>query len=443
MQALTSTAPAPFEELSQDSITLVESMLRTYTVVRSWTDTLCEPLTIEEYVVQSMPDASPAKWHLAHTSWFFEQFILKPNLPDYVSPHPQYEFLFNSYYNALGPRHCRPKRGLVSRPTVDETYAYRRHVDRCMGELLYNLTIQELSNLEPLFRLGLNHEQQHQELLVTDLKHMLSENPLMPVYKAAAISKSWTAELPTSSRWKSFDGGLRDIGYSGPGFSFDNEMPRHPEYVAAFALQERLVTNGEYLEFMRAGGYERPEFWLSEGWGIAKAQQWNAPLYWYPAVDFGQPGEWTMFTLHGLAPIDLDEPVCHVSLFEADAFAHWAGARLPTEPEWEAAAGGVEVSGNLAEHANFHPQRAPVAGGLQQMFGDVWEWTRSQYSPYPGYHQAEGALGEYNGKLMCNQFVLRGGSCVTPQTHIRATYRNFFPPDARWQFSGIRLAKDL
>ena len=413
-----------------------------YRAVRAWSLTLCAPLSTEDYVIQSMPDASPAKWHLAHTSWFFEKFLLEPNLPAYRSPHPQYDYLFNSYYNSLGERHCRPKRGLISRPTVEETYAYRSHVDRAMLELLDSPhSEKKIAELTSLVELGLNHEQQHQELLVTDLKHMFSENVFAPVYR------EWPESLPGNSgdapemQWHPFEGGLSNIGFAGATseFCFDNETPRHPEYVAPFAIGSRLVTNREYLQFMEAGGYQAPEYWLSEGWGVSQAREWVAPMYWYKLN-----GAWMYFTLHGLIPIRWDEPVCHVSLFEADAYAHWAGARLPTESEWEVASETVTLKGQYAESELFHPVAAEAHGGeISQMMGTLWQWTRSQYNPYPGYHQAEGALGEYNGKFMCNQFVLRGGSCATPETHIRKTYRNFFPPDARWQFMGIRLAKNV
>ncbi len=417
-----------------------------YQAVRAWSLTLCAPLSTEDYVIQSMPDASPAKWHLAHTSWFFEKFLLEPNLPAYRSPHPQYDYLFNSYYNSLGERHCRPKRGLISRPTVEETYTYRSHVDRAMLELLAAPHEREkIAELTSLVELGLNHEQQHQELLVTDLKHMFSENVFAPVYREwpASLDKSYTTEA-SSMQWRQVEGGLREIGFAGDAgeFCFDNETPRHPEYVAPFAIGSRLVTNREYLQFMESGGYEAPEYWLSEGWGVSQERGWTAPMYWYKLN-----GEWMYYTLHGLIPIRWDEPVCHVSLFEADAYAHWAGARLPTEAEWEVASDEVSLHGQYAESELFHPLAdgvsQPASGELTQMMGTLWQWTRSQYNPYPGYHQAEGALGEYNGKFMCNQFVLRGGSCATPETHIRKTYRNFFPPDARWQFMGIRLAKDV
>ncbi|MBV9850249.1 MAG: ergothioneine biosynthesis protein EgtB [Armatimonadetes bacterium] len=416
-------------------------LLPQYRAVRSLSERLCDTLVPEDYVVQSMPDVSPTKWHLAHTSWFFETFLLRPNLPNYCSLHPQYEFLFNSYYNSLGARHCRPKRGLISRPTVADTYAYRAYVDEHMEALLEGANEERLSRLTPLVAVGLHHEQQHQELMVTDIKHVFSENPLRPVYRDRRTEVP--AEAPPLT-WAEFPEQLAWIGHDGNGFAFDNEGPRHREFVPAFALASRLVTCGEYQTFMEDGGYARPEFWLSEGWATVQARGWQAPLYWER-----QDGRWWQFTLSGMRPVEEAEPVCHLSLFEADAYAHWAGrqwpgARLPTEFEWEVAARGLPWAGNFVEGGLFHPAAAPPAPphALTQMFGDVWEWTRSQYSPYPGYAPPAGALGEYNGKFMCNQFVLRGGSCATSQTHIRDTYRNFFPPDARWQFMGLRLARD-
>jgi len=414
-------------------------LLDQYRAVRFFSEKICAPLHLEDYVIQSMPDASPAKWHLAHTSWFFETFLLKPYLAGYHSPHPQYDFLFNSYYNTIGERHCRPKRGLISRPTVEETYAYRAYVDTHMNALVGQADAETLATVEPLLTLGLHHEQQHQELMVTDLKHLFFDNPLCPIYQPRRDPPA--APVP-ALEWISFGAGLREIGWDGDGFAFDNETPRHKEYVPAFALGSRLVTNREYLAFMEDGGYSRPELWLSEGWNVVQSHGWQSPLCWW-----NRKGEWQEFTLAGMAPLNLDMPACHVSLFEADAYARWAGARLATEAEWETASETVPLCGNFAESGRFHPAALSPgeaeAGQLQQMFGDVWEWTRSQYTPYPGYAPPPGALGEYNGKFMCNQFVLRGGSCATSHSHMRPTYRNFFPPDARWQFTGIRLAKDL
>jgi ergothioneine biosynthesis protein EgtB len=410
-------------------------LARRYDEVRALSRTIAEPLEVEDYVVQSMPDASPIKWHLAHTSWFFETFVLKSADRSYRSPNPQYEYLFNSYYNAVGARHARPKRGLISRPTVAETWQYRGHVDRAMHDFLGGPE-DAVAALAPIVTLGLHHEQQHQELMLTDVKHMLSENPLHPVYLRAGAEpglKAHTSTVPLD--WTVFRGGLTEIGYTGGEFSFDNEGPRHTVYLQPYALSTRLITSGEWLAFMMDGGYERPELWLSEGWSTVQARGWKAPLYWEE-----HDGSWLQFTLAGLRPIEPSEPVTHISLFEADAYASWAGARLPTEFEWEAAAAAQEIVGNFVESLLYHP--AAASQGLTQVFGDVWQWTRSSYAPYPGYYPAAGALGEYNGKFMCNQYVLRGGSCATSVTHIRPTYRNFFPADARWQFAGLRLAKE-
>ncbi len=415
-----------------------ETLLDRYKAVRAFSEKICEPLLPEDFVIQSMPDASPAKWHLAHTSWFYETFLLKPHQAEYHSPHPQYDFLFNSYYNTIGERHCRPKRGLISRPTVEDTYAYRAYVDEHMTLLLTEADGETLAVLEPLLTLGLHHEQQHQELMVTDIKHLFFDNPLCPVYLPR---RDLPAAPVPALEWIGFDEGIQEIGWAGEGFSFDNELPRHKEYLQPYALGSRLVTNGEYLKFIESGGYAQPEWWLSEGWNVVQSAGWAAPLCWWD-----RKGEWMEFTLAGMAPLDLDAPACHVSYFEADAYARWAGARLATEAEWEAASVTVPLCGNFAESGRFHPAALSSgdakAGKLSQMFGDVWEWTRSQYTPYPGYASPPGALGEYNGKFMCNQFVLRGGSCATSHSHMRSTYRNFFPPDARWQFTGIRLAKD-
>ncbi len=389
----------------------------------------------EDCVVQTIPEVSPTKWHLAHTSWFFETFILKDALPGYSPINVQYAYLFNSYYNAAGKMHCRPKRGLISRPTLRETLDYRDRVDSLMDAVFQNAALVE--RFAPIITLGIHHEQQHQELMLTDIKHVFSENPLYPVYRERSAQVS--APVPLI-KWLSFKAGVFEIGHNGDGFCYDNEESRHREFVEDFHLASRLVTNGEYLQFIEDGGYNRPEFWLSLGWFTVGEQHWNAPLYWGH-----RDGGWSAFTLSGLRELDKSEPVCHVSYFEADAFARWAGARLPTEFEWEVAAENLSYTGNFVDEEIFHPKpldsstsRQPIA----QMFGDVWEWTRSSYSPYPGYVAAPGALGEYNGKFMCNQYVLRGGSCATAQSHIRKTYRNFFPPNARWQFMGIRLAKD-
>jgi ergothioneine biosynthesis protein EgtB len=411
-----------------------ESLACRYTRVRETSVAICRPLEIEDYVVQSMPDASPAKWHLAHTSWFFEQFLLRPMLAGYRPFQAGFEYLFNSYYQAVGPMHQRPERGLLTRPTVKEVLAYREHVNEHMLKLL-GAREEDDEQLGPLVALGINHEQQHQELMLTDIKHLLSRNPLLPAYTS-------TQQSPTEVRssgpmhFLSFEGGVREIGATGKHFCFDNETPRHRTLVEPYALGDRLVTNREYLEFVRDGGYRRAEFWLSDAWSTVTQEAWTRPFYWTPTLD-------AEFTLRGLQPLDPAAPVCHLSYYEADAFARWAGARLPTEAEWELAAEGLPVRGNLYKGDVLRPLPASDQLGLKQMFGDVWEWTASPYVAYPGYRAVSGALGEYNGKFMCNQLVLRGGSCVTPPDHVRATYRNFFYPQARWQFMGVRLARDL
>ena len=407
-----------------------------YRSVRRQTEHLCEPLVAEDYVVQSMPDVSPTKWHLAHTSWFFETFLLGPHLAEYQPFNPHFAYLFNSYYVTVGDRHCRQNRGLLSRPTVREVYDYRRHIDAAMERFLANLTDAQLSELAAVIEIGLHHEQQHQELMLTDVKHVFWVNPMRPAYRRREDRAP--GELPPM-RWVDVGEGLHWAGHDGNGFAFDNEGPRHRVFLEPFQVGSRLVTNGEYQRFMNDAGYSRADLWLSMGWAAAQAEQWRAPLYWIE-----QDGQWWHHTLAGLRLVDDDEPVCHVSYFEADAYARWAGVRLPSEFEWEVASLDVSASdGNFVEGELYHP--APLRGGaagLHQMFGDVWEWTRSAYLAYPGYQPPVGALGEYNGKFMCNQFVLRGGSCATPASHIRRTYRNFFPPDARWQFMGFRLARD-
>lgn len=412
------------------------SLLPRYEQVRRQSERLCKPLVTEDYVVQSMPDVSPTKWHLAHTSWFFETFILTPYAPKYRVYDPAFAYLFNSYYVTVGDRHCRQNRGQLSRPTVEEVYRYRAQVDQAMRDLLESADDRTITQLSPLVEIGLHHEQQHQELMLTDIKHVFWVNPLRPAYQPTQSQA--TIDVPAMT-WIRLDAGNRLIGHHGDGFAFDNESPRHTVHVGAFELASRLVTNAEYLRFMDDGGYDRPELWLSMGWAQRQQEQWEAPLYWIKP-----DGAWMNHTMSGLRAVAPDEPVCHLSYFEADAFARWAGARLPTEAEWEVAACEIPQVGepNLVEQAIYHPRTKPVAG-LQQMLGDVWEWTGSAYLAYPGYRAPDGALGEYNGKFMCNQFVLRGGSCATPQSHIRKTYRNFFPPDARWQFMGFRLARNI
>ena len=409
-----------------------------YRFVRGRTEALCEPLACEDYVIQSMPDASPVKWHLAHTSWFFETFILTPHLRDYRPFHPQYGVLFNSYYEAVGPRWPRPQRGLLSRPTVEEVYRYRRHIDEHVEGLLEPANAEKFAQVGEVLRLGLHHEQQHQELIVTDLQHAWAANPLHPVYRPAGRDDEAPAPRPA---WAPFEGGVVPIGHDSDGFAFDNESPRHRVYLQKFRLANRLVTNEEFLRFVAEGGYDRPDLWLSDGWAVRQAQNWAAPLYWQQ-----EGGDVFTTTLAGFRPLDRQAPVCHVSFYEADAYARWAGARLPTEAEWEAAAATQPVAGHFQEVGLLRPAVAPAPddrGPLYQLYGDVWQWTASPYVGYPGYRPAAGALGEYNGKFMCNQMVLRGASCATPRSHARLTYRNFFPPDARWQFAGIRLAQEL
>jgi ergothioneine biosynthesis protein EgtB len=402
--------------------------------VRDFSKLLTRDLEAEDCVVQSMPDVSPTKWHLAHTTWFFETFVLKKFVSGYASAIPEYAFLFNSYYNAAGTMHRRDLRGLISRPTLAESFRYREGVDRQIEDLLASASHELLDEVEPIITLGNHHEQQHQELLVTDIKHVFAQNPLHPIFRKRAQEKT---EPPPPMTFVDFEETIATIGHDGRDFSYDNEGPRHRALVPKFSLGSRPVTCGEFQRFIQAGGYQRPEFWLSLGWMTVNEQHWEAPLYWEK-----RDGEWWHFTLSGFRPVDENEPVTHVSYFEADAFANFSGARLPTEFEWERVAQGEAISGNFVESERFHPAPAAESGGLRQMFGDVWEWTRSSYSPYPGYRAAPGALGEYNGKFMCNQYVLRGGSCATSQSHIRATYRNFFQPEKRWQFTGIRLARD-
>jgi len=400
-----------------------------YGTVREATTQLSAPLAPEDMAVQPMPDASPTKWHMAHTTWFFETFVLKPAASNYRPFHPQFEYLFNSYYNALGPQWYRPHRGLLTRPTVAEILDYRAHVDAAMSRLLDDGAFPA-----PVVELGLHHEQQHQELMLTDVKYLLSQNPLRPIYREA--TRAPQARAAPAAAWieGTPGGGIQAIGYDGPGFAFDNEYPRHDELLRPFRIASSLVTNAEYLAFIADGGYRRPELWLSDGWTAVRERGWEAPLYWAE-----HEGGWWSYTLTGFRPLDPAEPVCHVSYYEADAYARWRGARLATEAEWEVTARDRPVTGNFVESRRFHP--APGDGGTQ-LFGDVWEWTGSPYLAYPGYRPVAGALGEYNAKFMCNQFVLRGGSCATPASHMRSTYRNFFPPDARWQFSGIRLTTD-
>jgi ergothioneine biosynthesis protein EgtB len=434
----------PLAAAPEGSVSEAPTLTEQFRRVREATTALCAPLAPEDYVVQSMPDASPAKWHLAHTTWFFEEFVLSQAGADYEFHAPAYRYLFNSYYNAVGPMHARANRGLLSRPTVQQVLDYRARIDARMARLLD--TGSGLSpELARVITLGLHHEQQHQELLLTDIKHLFSCNPLLPAYIQHPAESSRAAPAVAFRR---FPGGLLEVGCpvapDASEFCFDNETPRHRVYLTPFELATRLVTNAEYLEFVRAGGYGNAALWLSDGWATVQREQWTRPIYWSPGLD-------SEFTLRGLIELDPHAPVCHLSCYEADAFARWAGARLPTEFEWEVAAATVPTSsGNFVESRRWHPAPAARTGPtaqtdtppLLQMFGDVWEWTQSAYAPYPGYRTARGALGEYNGKFMVNQLVLRGGSCATPRSHIRSTYRNFFNPAARWQFSGVRLARD-
>jgi ergothioneine biosynthesis protein EgtB len=416
---------------------MLANLAERYSQTRQFTERLCEPLAVEDFVVQSMPDASPTRWHMAHTTWFFETFVLARSEADYRPANGAFQTLFNSYYNSVGEQFPRARRGLLTRPTVAEVFEYRHAVDERMSRLLSGPKNGDSREMERVVELGINHEQQHQELMLTDVKHMYSCNPLWPAYRQLPNPAAATNDKP--SRWSAYDGGVVEIGHAGGVFGFDNEFPRHKTFLQPFGIRDRLVTAGEFLEFMTDGGYRRPELWLSLGWAMLGDQQWAAPLYWVE-----REGKWHEFSLGGLRPLDPDRPVCHVSYFEADAFARWSNARLPTEAEWEHAASGVDVQGTFAESECCHPSRlnGDDRPGLAQMYGEVWQWTASPYTPYPGFVPPSGALGEYNAKFMCNQYVLRGGSCATPRSHIRATYRNFFPPEARWQFTGIRLARD-
>jgi ergothioneine biosynthesis protein EgtB len=412
------------------------ALLRRFRDTRSCTERLAEPLSAEDAAAQSMPDASPTKWHLAHTTWFFETFILS-SLPGYRQFDPSFPLLFNSYYESLGERLPRPWRGLVTRPSLDVVMAYRRAITERVMRWLESSSAPSSEQLAAV-ELGIQHEQQHQELILTDIKHLLSHHPCLPGYQAAPAPSAHSSGQRVAHRFETFDGGLVSIGHGGDGFGFDNESPQHLVFARPYALGRRLITNGEYLEFMADGGYQRPELWLSDGFRWLATERVRAPLYW----QLEEGGTKQLFTLGGLLPLDLDEPVCHVSYYEADAYARWAGARLPTEAEWEHAARSMAPgAGNFLESGRFHPRPAVDAEDTQT-FGDAWEWTASAYAPYPGFRPLPGALGEYNGKFMCNQMVLRGGSCATPREHVRASYRNFFPPPARWQFTGIRLAKD-
>ncbi len=421
------TRPNPFGIL----VTVAERLTERFAAIRDCSLALAAPLSDEDCCAQSMADASPVKWHLAHTTWFFETFVLEKYEDNFQPYHPAFRVLFNSYYNGVGEKHPRPQRGMLTRPPLSLVREYRADIDKRIAKVI------EHNGHEPGFRalveLGINHEQQHQELILTDLKHLLSLNPLAPVYRALAAQPAPSAPPPS---WVGFERGMVMIGAQEEPFCFDNELPRHQQYLGAYALGSRLVTHGEFLAFIEAGGYRNAGLWLSEGWDWVQCNAIRHPIYWSREGD-----AWHEFTLAGTRAIDPNIPVSHVSYFEADAYARWAGARLPTEAEWEHAACKCAIEGNFLDQAHYHPLAA-TASACTQMFGDLWEWTSSSYSPYPGYRAPEGAIGEYNGKFMVNQYVLRGGSYATPRGHIRASYRNFFPTAARWQFTGIRLARD-
>lgn len=413
--------------LIRPKLPAAEALRERFEAVRAHSLELASPLSAEDQCIQSMPDASPTKWHLAHTTWFFETVLLQPHASGYQVFDPRFHYLFNSYYEALGPRHPRPQRGLLTRPSLEQVHDFRRHVDQAVLALLDRAAETDWATIEPILTLGLQHEQQHQELIVTDILHALWCNPLLPAYRAPAGPALRLASTTPLVRWLPQPGGVVELGHGGPGFAFDNETPRHPVLLRPHAIAHRLVSCGDYAQFVADGGYQRPELWLSDGWAAVQAQGWRAPAYWLAPDDprlawQAVPAGWQVFGLHGVRPLEPEAPVAQLSFFEAAAYAEWAGARLPTEFEWEA---------------------AHDAPGVTQMSGHVWQWTRSSYDPYPGFRPLAGIAAEYNGKFMVGQLVLRGGSIATPQGHTRASYRNFFPPAARWQFSGLRLAKDL
>ncbi|MEH6516235.1 MAG: ergothioneine biosynthesis protein EgtB [Halioglobus sp.] len=411
------------------------SMQQQFQMTREQSLEICAPLENEDYSLQAEAFTSPPKWHLAHTSWFFETFILKPFAPGYVPVNAHYEVLFNSYYNGIGEQFPRHQRGLLSRPTVADVVAYRGQVDAAMTALLAIENHAQRQQILERTVLGIEHERQHQELFFTDLKYSLSINPLSPAYRAASAPES---PMISPARWLEFAGGLIEVGFDGEGFCFDNELPRHQSFLKAFALADRLVTNGEYRQFVEDGGYQRPELWLADGWACVQNNNWTSPLYWRE-----REGQSLEYTLHGLQPRSQNSPVCHVSAYEADAYARWAGARLPTEQEWELAAAEQPASTGGFDDGCLHPTPPAEADGLKQLYNHCWQWTQSAYSPYPGFAPNAGAIGEYNGKFMSNQVVLRGGSCVSKAEQLRPSYRNFFYPQDRWQFSGIRLAQWL
>lgn len=415
-----------------------ETLIERFNAIRNFSSYLVEPLEIEDFVVQAMDNTSPAKWHLAHVSWFYETFVLEKAIKGYKSLHPQYSYIFNSYYLQTGEPHARSKRGLLTRPTVRQVFEYRDYVNKEILGFLEDATEEELDEFGPVIEIGNHHEQQHQELLLTDIKYTFAQNPLYPRYRDIESSEG---RSPGNLNWYKFDEGVYEIGNDGDEYTYDNEHPRHRRFLESFELSDRLISNAEYIQFMEDGGYERSELWLDDGWAAVNKKEWNSPLYWVR-----KDNEWHNYTLGGLRKVNPHEPVTHVSYYEADAFARWAGARLPGEDEWEVAAGSRPIDGNFVEKKEYHPrplQKDRNGLKLKQMYGDVWEWTKSAYEPYPGYKPLPGALGEYNGKFMVNQYVLRGGSCATSESHIRKTYRNFFYPDARWQFNGIRLARTV
>jgi len=420
-----------FQQAHQDSAN--EVLIQRLTTVRTRTESLCAPLEIEDYCIQAITAVSPPKWHLAHTTWFFEIFILTPFLPGYRAFDKTYAYLFNSYYETAGTFFPQHQRGLLSRPTVADIYRYRTHVDEALQTLLNNLPQQSARDIIIRLELGIEHEIQHQELLLMDVKYNFSTNPLHPAYQRSAPDSA--AEIPEMT-WYEFSGGIVEIGHEGTVFSFDNERPRHKTLLEDYCMGSRLVSNGEYLAFIMDKGYQNAELWLSDGWHTINTNKWVAPLYW------SKEGiDWQEFTLSGMQPLNLNEPVAHLSYYEADAYARWAGKRLPTEAEWEHAASHQPIKGNFLESGALHPQAASKPQ-LSQLFGDLWEWTQSAYSSYPGFHPLPGTLGEYNGKFMSGQMVLRGGCCTTAHDHIRASYRNFYKPADRWMFSGLRLAVD-
>jgi ergothioneine biosynthesis protein EgtB len=434
------TATAAIDQGDTPSVSVLGRALRD---TRRLSVALAEPLSAEDQVVQPMDDASPTKWHLAHTTWFFETFVLRPHLAGYEALDERFAYCFNSYYEAAGPRHPRPRRGILTRPSLEEVRNYRRHVDAGLEKLLASGVLARHPPIAEIVELGINHEQQHQELMLTDILSLFAAQPLRPAYRSAAVTSQHTKVQAMGAarpvRWVDFPGGIHHVGHAGASFFYDNERPRHEVLLRDFRLADRLVTNGEWLEFMADGGYATPVHWLSDGWSAVNANGWIAPGYWE-----GKEGVWRQMTLDGPAPIDRSAPVCHVSYFEADAFARWAGKRLPTEFEWETVAASLPVRGNMLGSRTLRP--LPASGDApekpSQMFGDVWEWTQSAYCAYPGFRAGPGAIGEYNGKFMNGQYVLRGASCVTPEGHSRASYRNFFYPHQRWQFTGVRLADD-